>query len=190
MSLGDRLRQLRGKKSQADFGALLETSQPTIRNYENNVRYPDSEFIKKVCGKCGVTAGWLLFGEADEQQKNCRRSANFEDKKTQLIENTNSEKKETADVGSFSYREVRELEKELRQTLRENADLRVEVANLKHENKDLNRRLAESLTAGDEIAKPTDATASGASDARRTAPHSEGGDKPTPPTAIQDSVTA
>lgn len=63
MTLGERLKTLRGAKSQADFGKELNISQPTVRNYENNERLPDADFIKNVCNKFRITADWLLFGK-------------------------------------------------------------------------------------------------------------------------------
>jgi len=62
MSLGDRLRELRGKESQTVAGRRLGVSQSAYANYERDFRPPDAEFIKSVCSAYGVTADWLLFG--------------------------------------------------------------------------------------------------------------------------------
>ena len=62
------------------------------------------------------------------------------------------------------------------------------VERLKYENKDLNRQLAEGLATAGPDEKPTPATAKSAPDAPGIVPVSDAGDKPAPPTAIQDSV--
>lgn len=126
MTLGDRLRQLRGQDSQATFGARLKVAQPTIRNYENNERFPDSKFIETVCNEYNVTADWLLFGVGDQKVATVATLQN-----KQHAEIITSEKIKTGDVASFG--ELRALDKELRTALRENAELQAKYADLRVE---------------------------------------------------------
>lgn len=92
MSLGERLKQLRRGTSQAAFGALLGVSQPTIRNYENNERLPDSGFIKTVCDKLNVTADWLIFG-TEQKEKTSNVGGFPEEEKIQHIDIAESHRK-------------------------------------------------------------------------------------------------
>jgi transcriptional regulator with XRE-family HTH domain len=74
MTLGDKLKQIRGALSQAEFAVILGVSQPTIGKYEKGVRVPDTDFIQSICSNFGISADWLILGD---------------------------EKAKTADVGSF-----------------------------------------------------------------------------------------
>ena len=56
----DRLRELRGKKSQAAFAEFIGTSRANIGFYENGDRVPDAVTLVKIAQKCNVSADWLL----------------------------------------------------------------------------------------------------------------------------------
>ena len=58
--LGERLRALRGDRSQAEFAKLIGVSSASIGYYENSERLPDAEMLRKICVTCGVTADYLI----------------------------------------------------------------------------------------------------------------------------------
>lgn len=65
MSIGDRIKQLRGKDSRKDFGEKLGVVQSTVVNYETGRRLPGSDFIAKLCRLYDVTTDWLIFGRLE-----------------------------------------------------------------------------------------------------------------------------
>ena len=68
MTLGERLKLLRGRKSQEKFAALLGISQSALGTYESDSRSPDTRVIEAICQRCQVTADWLIFGMQDGSQ--------------------------------------------------------------------------------------------------------------------------
>ena len=147
ITLGERLKALRGDKSQADFGKEIGVSQPTIRNYENNKRLPDSEFIKNVCNVYNVTADWLIFGS--EPIQSCIETVPKEMSGLPLIEELVPETKGEArpdvrDEYITCLRELADLQ-------RENGDLRVRVTQLEARTAELER---EHAMTGREPHKP------------------------------------
>ncbi len=62
-TLAERLRIARGRQSQAAFAASLGVHKNSIGSYESGKTKPDSEFLARVCGVCGVSPDWLLLGE-------------------------------------------------------------------------------------------------------------------------------
>jgi transcriptional regulator with XRE-family HTH domain len=61
-----RLRELRGDVNKSKFGRLLGISNPsTYHNYEQG-RIPDSQTVKDIAEKCGVSVDWML-GMSDEK---------------------------------------------------------------------------------------------------------------------------
>jgi transcriptional regulator with XRE-family HTH domain len=60
MDLGERIRELRGERSQNEFAEFINVSRPSVGLYENGRRVPDASIVSKICQKCGVTSDWLL----------------------------------------------------------------------------------------------------------------------------------
>lgn len=60
--VGNRIRNIRGKLSQADFGSLLGVKAAAISKYESG-RIPDSLTLNKIAHIGGVSVEWLLNGE-------------------------------------------------------------------------------------------------------------------------------
>lgn len=69
MSLGDRLKIVRGNESQKDFGSKYGVNANTIFRYENDQNPPNAEFISAVCSDYRVNANWLLFGEGEKNRE-------------------------------------------------------------------------------------------------------------------------
>ena len=70
-TIGERIRELRGRRSQSTYAAEIGISKSSLRNYETNTTRPDADFLAVICGLEGVTADWLLFGE-ESTRKNAR----------------------------------------------------------------------------------------------------------------------
>lgn len=62
MSFGDKLRELRKEQglSMVELGKILGLAESSISRYENNVRDPGAELVKKACIYFGVTSDYLL----------------------------------------------------------------------------------------------------------------------------------
>lgn len=58
--LGERIREVRGKKSQDVFATELGISRGALSFYENGERKPDAEIIYKICEFCNVSSDYLL----------------------------------------------------------------------------------------------------------------------------------
>lgn len=139
MTLGERLRSLRGPLSQADFGSELGVSQPTVRNYENGARLPDSDFVKNVCNKFGISADWLLFGKEDQKidddvpQKDSDPIPETERGPPRSFPPRSKPDTSPPDLLNdyiTALRQLADLQRELTYLQRENGDLRVEVERL------------------------------------------------------------
>ena len=65
-SLGDRLRQLRGSRSQASFAREIGVSQQNYNRYENGDVAPKSQFLHKIATQFDVDMGWLLSGNPEK----------------------------------------------------------------------------------------------------------------------------
>lgn len=63
LSIGDRIRQIRGKKSRADFAAELDIHPQTLYMYEKGKRVVDVDLLQQICLKYGVSVEWLVFGD-------------------------------------------------------------------------------------------------------------------------------
>lgn len=61
-SLGDRIKAIRGKLNQEEFGKIIGVKAPAISKYEKG-RVPDLETLKKIADYGGVTLEWLLEGD-------------------------------------------------------------------------------------------------------------------------------
>jgi phage repressor protein C with HTH and peptisase S24 domain len=62
MSIGDRIKQLRGRDSRKALGLKIGLDQATIMRYESNQRLPDTEFVAKLCQLYNVSTDWLIYG--------------------------------------------------------------------------------------------------------------------------------
>lgn len=62
VTLGDRLRDLRGDMTQQEFADLIGIGRTTLIKYESNERAPDAQLIVKLNVLFGVDPLWLLTG--------------------------------------------------------------------------------------------------------------------------------
>lgn len=61
-SIGDRIKAIRGKLNQEEFGKIIGVKAPAVSKYEKG-REPDLEALKKIAAYGGVTLDWLLHGD-------------------------------------------------------------------------------------------------------------------------------
>lgn len=67
MTLAQRLRAVRGTKSQAAFAAEFGVHKNSIGAYEREETMPDSAFVLNVCRRNRVNPTWLLTGEGPRE---------------------------------------------------------------------------------------------------------------------------
>lgn len=65
MTISERIRQVRGKLSQAAFAEELGIHKNSVGSYEHGKTKPDIEFLCALCTKFHVDPGWLILGEGD-----------------------------------------------------------------------------------------------------------------------------
>lgn len=68
MSIGRRIRELRGHFSRKEFAEKLDIHQQSIYMYEKEKRIPEREIIEKICNKLKINVGWLMNGEGPLSQ--------------------------------------------------------------------------------------------------------------------------
>lgn len=64
-TLGDRLFSIRGRRSRRAFAAQYGIHEQSLVRYENGLRQPDNDFIRRVCDGEKISLEWLLTGEGD-----------------------------------------------------------------------------------------------------------------------------
>lgn len=62
MSIGERLRELRGRRTLKEFSEPLGVSATAISNIENNRSEPSNDLTIKICDLYGCTMDWLIRG--------------------------------------------------------------------------------------------------------------------------------
>ena len=72
MSLGERIKEVRGNMSQKDFGDKFGVTANTLRGYENDSVSPGADFIVRICKEYSIDYAWLLAGEGQRDQKGDR----------------------------------------------------------------------------------------------------------------------
>lgn len=68
MTLGERLKAVRGNETQKQLAADLEVTTNTYAAYERNERTPGAHFLEAVCRRFQVNPAWLLLGEGQQKQ--------------------------------------------------------------------------------------------------------------------------
>lgn len=63
MSLGSRIKSVRGSLSQKEFSDVCKVGISTLRRYESGVNPPDSDFLCAIVDNYNVNPTWLLTGE-------------------------------------------------------------------------------------------------------------------------------
>jgi len=63
MSLGERIKKVRGNLSQAEFIRRLKIHRNTLPRYESGERSPDADFLNRLCREFNINPTWILTGE-------------------------------------------------------------------------------------------------------------------------------
>lgn len=64
-SVGERLRELRGKRSQAELAEISGISRSYINSVERGVQEPSRKFLQALRERLGVNGDWLLYGAGE-----------------------------------------------------------------------------------------------------------------------------
>ncbi len=141
-TLGERIRFIRGKETQAEFAERVGIAKGSIGGYENDKNSPSAEAILKICVENDISCEWLLKGHGPMRQGddldalplNCEKakqdiSLDYAElaKKLNIAE---EERRELAVENRKLYREKEELYREKEELLRENGELKAMVARL------------------------------------------------------------
>jgi transcriptional regulator with XRE-family HTH domain len=63
MSIGQRIKQVRGDLSKTEFSKRIGISQASLSNYETKNKTPKGDVIQRICKEFGVDLQWLLTGQ-------------------------------------------------------------------------------------------------------------------------------
>jgi transcriptional regulator with XRE-family HTH domain len=67
--IGQRVKALRGKMTQAEFGKLFKKSQDAVCAYEKGIVFPPIDVIVKMAETFGVSVEWIITGETGKRTK-------------------------------------------------------------------------------------------------------------------------
>jgi transcriptional regulator with XRE-family HTH domain len=84
LGFSSRLRTIRGKLSQEEFGKFFGVTKVTISRYEAG-RVPDSETLSRIAEFAGVTVDWLLRGEEKPDHVFRERSPEYYDTRPAIL---------------------------------------------------------------------------------------------------------
>ena len=136
----ERIRKIRGTKTQGEFAASLGISQRAVCNYESQGRTPRGNILRRICEHYGISEAWLRTGEgpmrAQEGVTPEGGAGHFfaEDAATAMPPDNGP------DLLVQTLRENADL-------LRQNGDLRVELERQARRIADLEARLAKTSDA-------------------------------------------
>jgi|YelNatPaOPRAMG01_1025707.scaffolds.fasta_scaffold07108_6 transcriptional regulator with XRE-family HTH domain len=77
LTLGQRIRLIRGDRTQTEFGALLGKSQDAISVYETDQVIPSLQILAKIAEIGDVTVDWLFYGPSHKAKKDGEQSFVF-----------------------------------------------------------------------------------------------------------------
>jgi transcriptional regulator with XRE-family HTH domain len=72
-TLGERIRQIRGKYSQIEFADIVRVKQPMISRYEAGHETPSPRVLLRIAQFAGQSIEWLLTGTAGKGGKRVSR---------------------------------------------------------------------------------------------------------------------
>ena len=73
MTIGERIKTIRGNLSRDKFAPIMCISKTTLVNYETGLRTPDADFLNKILAEFpDISPAWLLTGEGEVRRgKSC-----------------------------------------------------------------------------------------------------------------------
>ena len=66
LPMGERLKQLRGRRTKTDIAALVPCAVSTLGRWEDEGRIPDAQDLQRLADIYGTTQQWLLSGQDKE----------------------------------------------------------------------------------------------------------------------------
>ena len=131
-TLGSRLRKVRGSRSQLMFAREAGVTQNTLSRYELDKGRPDADFLSFVCTTCNVSPNWLLLGVEDggpgDESPRTLPEETGAGLAAAIVRGVESDAiAERAERRELAL-ENRRLYRQVEQLLRENAYLRVRLA--------------------------------------------------------------
>lgn len=70
MTIGERIKLIRGTMSQAEFATMTKLNKATLSRYERDANVPDANAIVRICSACNIRSEWLLTGEGEPSKTN------------------------------------------------------------------------------------------------------------------------
>jgi phage repressor protein C with HTH and peptisase S24 domain len=70
MSLSERLKSIRGTRSQVEFASLMGVSAQAISQWENGKTEPSRENLEKLCEQENLNLDWLITGKISQADEN------------------------------------------------------------------------------------------------------------------------
>ncbi len=133
-TLGERIRNIRGKTSQMQFSASLGIAQTKLSRYERGTTSPDLDFLVQLSRQYAVDLEWLITGAKTAAPAGTPQQGMVPECVSQCgemagqnyIRECENLKKELAE----EREERRDVTRENRQLWKENAALREELARL------------------------------------------------------------
>jgi transcriptional regulator with XRE-family HTH domain len=77
--LGNRLRQLRGKRTQSEVAKILGITRARYSHYENGRNEPDTEMLQKIADYYKVSVDYLLGNEENQTNEKDKKNADLVD---------------------------------------------------------------------------------------------------------------
>ena len=61
--VGNRVRLVRGDRTQEEFAALIGVTRANLASVESGRSFPGPEFLVNIAHRCRVSLNWVLLGE-------------------------------------------------------------------------------------------------------------------------------
>lgn len=154
-TIGERIRELRGKLSRESFAAKYDIHRNTVERYEKNLRSPDTLFLQELARQENVNLEWVQTGvdpkyKEESEPMTCHRNMTSIDREhTENIDVASENTSDTSEVLrlqselALALKGQVELQERLMTTTQENADLRVQAERHLSRIRELERENAE-----------------------------------------------
>lgn len=148
ISLGKRIRDLRGKESRVNFAESFLIAPSSLARWEAGESQPDMGFLIRLVSAYGLSLEWLITGEG-ENFEGGRIQADEQLRYLDKIDWTKTKNEKTPVCNNMgpTFGEIRELECEVRGLYKDKVRLLEEVASLKERNRQLEEQLTQAVSA-------------------------------------------
>lgn len=158
-TIGERIRELRGKISREAFAAKYAIHRNTLERYEKNLRNPDVLFLQELAQQENVNLEWVQLGVGPKYKKDLRRVAGVQTfQQSQPIENTDIDIQNTCDTSQVSelQRQITDLQERLSVALGKGMDIQERLMTMTQENADLRVQAERYLSRIRELEREND----------------------------------